>query len=312
VQRVAGILDDAGVEVDLKATEPQGGTAKLVRLAMQEGSDTVLAAGGDGTVHDVLQGMVGTDGVLGVIPMGTANALAHDLRLARSPEIAARVLIHLQPRRIAVGRIEFQNFQGKTDSRFFTVTAGVGADAQLFYDLSASLKNRLGIAAYYAKAVGLWLTRKMEYFSVRSGESEAVQVSQLLAVRIGHFGGLLRELAPGAGLHRNDLRLVLFHTNKRLDYLRYVLRSMLDLHWTGDSIELGHASSVTCLYNESPAQKGGRIFVEADGELLGTLPAKISIVPDALSLLMPGPLMADTRRRAGLSRVARPSFSLDQ
>jgi YegS/Rv2252/BmrU family lipid kinase len=312
VEAVAAVLLGAGVSLELAATEPDGRAAEQARNAIQAGCDTVLAAGGDGTVHDVLQGMVGSDGTLGIIPMGTANALAHDLGLPLSPEKAARALLHSEPRRIAVGKVEYQDFQDHAASRYFTVTTGVGADAHVFYDLNPRVKSSLGISAYYAQAFRLWLTRKMECFTVRTGDAEPIQVSQVLAVRITNFGGVLRELAPGAGLHRNDLRLVLFHTTRRLDYLRYIVRGLLGMSWSGDSIELTNADNVTCLYSDFPQQKQNRIFVEADGELLGTLPVKISIVPDALTLLAPGPLMAYSRRRAIPSRAARPSFSPGQ
>ena len=312
VQAAAHVLALAGVELEIVATEPNGGAGEQARRAVQTGCDTVLAAGGDGTVHDILQGMVGSDGTLGIIPMGTANALAHDLGLPLSPEKAARAALQSEPRRIAVGKVDYQDFQDHAASRYFTVTAGVGADAHLFYDLNPRVKSSFGVSAYYAKAIRLWLTRKMECFAVRTGDAEPIQVSQVLAVRITNFGGVLRELAPGAGLHRNDLRLVLFHTSRRWDYLRYILRGMLGMSWNGDAIELANAQSVACLYNNSPAQKQNRIFVEADGELLGTLPVKISIVPDALTLLTPGPLMAYSRRRAIPSRAAHPSFSPGQ
>jgi YegS/Rv2252/BmrU family lipid kinase len=312
VQAVREVLVQGGIEVEIAATEPNGEAGTQARHAIQVGCDTVLAAGGDGTIHDILQGMVGSDGTLGIVPMGTANALAHDLGLPLSPVKAARALLQSELRRIAVGKVEYQDFQGNAASRYFTVTTGVGADAHLFYDLNPGIKSILGVSAYYAKAFRLWLTRKMECFTVRTGDAEPTQVSQLLAVRITNFGGILRELAPGAGLHRNDLRLVLFHTTRRLDYLRYIVRGLLGMSWSGDSIELAHAASVACLYTNPPAGKERRIFVEADGELLGTLPVKISIVPDALTLLTPGPLMAYSRRRAIPSRAARPSFSPGQ
>jgi diacylglycerol kinase (ATP) len=312
VQAVASVLADAKVELDLVATEPNGETAEQARRAIHAGCDTVVAAGGDGTVHDILQGMVGSDAALGVVPMGTANALAHDLGLSMSPVKAARALLRSEPRRIAVGKVEFQDFQSNAACRYFTVTAGVGADAHLFYELNPRMKSSLGVSAYYVKAFRLWMSHKMQCFAVRTGDAEPIQVSQLLAVRIANFGGLLRELAPGAGLHRNDLRLVLFHTNRRWDYLRYVVRGMLGMNWSGDSIELASFPDASCFYNSPPARKEDRIFVEADGELLGTLPVKISIVPDSFTLLTPGPLMVYNRRRAAPSRVARPSFSLDQ
>jgi diacylglycerol kinase family enzyme len=111
------------------------------------------------------------------------------------------------------------------------------------------------------------------------------QVSQLLAVRINQFGGILRELAPGASLERKALRLVSFKTRNRLLYLAYILRGLFGQRWAVPGIELADAHHVSC--EGSATGPEGRIFVEADGELLGTLPVEITIVPDAFTLLVP-------------------------
>ena len=114
-------------------------------------------------------------------------------------------------------------------------------DAHLFYKLDPLVKRRFGMAAYCAKATGLWLTHKMENFAVEfpeEGRTRRAEVSQLLAVRIRDFGGVLRQLAPGASLDRDDLRLVLFRTRSRLAYLRYVLRGLFGTNWKVPGIEL--------------------------------------------------------------------------
>ena len=76
------ILHQAGIEATAEPTRGQADAAEQARQAIAEGCDTIFACGGDGTAHDVLQGMVGSDAALGIIPLGTANALAHDLRSA--------------------------------------------------------------------------------------------------------------------------------------------------------------------------------------------------------------------------------------
>lgn len=286
VESARAVLRAGGVEAASVATAGPSDAAEQVKQAMAEGCDTVFACGGDGTVHDVVQGLVGSDAALGVIPLGTANSLANDLGLPLSPMGAAQAALTAKPRRIAVGRVAYRDFQGGQNARYFTVTAGVGVDAQLFYRLSSMAKRHLGMAAYYAKATRLWLTHRMEKFAIEmEGETpRRGEVSQLLAVRIRHFGGVLRELAPGASLDRDDLRLVLFHTHSRAAYLSYVLRGLLGVKWQVPGIELVHASRVNCR-PIAPGSSG--IFVEADGELLGTLPVEISAVPDALTILMP-------------------------
>ena len=287
VKAALAVLHQAGVEAIAEPTRGQADAAEQARRAIADGCDTIVACGGDGTAHDVLQGMVGSDAALGIIPLGTANALAHDLRLPLSPVGAARALLTAMPRRIALGRVEYTDFEGHRGSRFFTVAAGIGVDAHLFYKLNPLVKGHLGMAAYYTKATQLWLTHPMEKFVVEIGGNSPVEVSQLLAVRIRNFGGVLRELAPGAALDRDDLRLVLFRTRSRLAYLSYIVRGLVGAQWRVGGIDLAHSRKIDCR-SRADAAADSRIFVEADGELLGTLPAAISVVPDALALLVPG------------------------
>ena len=296
VDTVLAVLRAAGVEASAAATEPAGGVTHQVSEAIAQSCDTIFACGGDGTIHDVLQGMVGTNAALGIIPLGTANSLAHDLRLPLSPARAARAALASIARRVAVGRIQYLDFSGRTCSRYFTVTAGIGVDAHLFYKLNALSKRHLGMMAYYVKATRLWLTHRMEQFAVEIPEavSRRAEVSQLLAVRIQNFGGVLRELAPGACLERNDLRLVLFHTRSRAAYLGYILRGLLGTRWNVPGIELLYSSNASCHALAQDSSPRSRVLVEADGELLGTLPAEISVVRDGLSLLV----HSDQGRRA--------------
>ena len=289
VETAAAVLRQAGVEVVLDPTRGQADATGQVHHAIAHGCDTIFACGGDGTVHDVLQGMVGGRVSLGIIPLGTANALAHDLQLPRSAGAAARSSLTAKPRRVAVGRVEYQDLEGNRGSRFFTVAAGVGLDAHLFYKLNPLVKGHLGMAAYYAQATRLWLTHHMPSFAVEVEPEGQAEVSQLLAVRIRNFGGVLRELAPGASLDRDQLRLVLLRTRSRVAYLRYVLRGLLGARWQVDGIDLLDSVKLRCrsLTEAEDTMSAQRIFVEADGELLGTLPAEISIVPDALTLLAP-------------------------
>lgn len=292
VNAALSVLRASGIEAATAPTRAAADAADQTRQAIAEGCDTVFACGGDGTVHDVLQGLVGTDAALAIIPLGTANSLAHDIRLPLSPEGAAQAYLRAKPRRIAVGRIEYQDFAAKRSSRYFTVTAGIGVDAHLFYKLNPLAKRHLGMAAYVAKATRLWLTHKMEHFAaeiLEAGATRRAEVSQLLAVRIRYFGGVLRELAPGASLERDDLRVVLFHTRSRLAYLRYVIRGLFATEWKVRGIELVHSSHVVCrpLSPSADSAAQSRVFVEADGELLGTLPAQITTIPDAVTLLVP-------------------------
>jgi YegS/Rv2252/BmrU family lipid kinase len=289
------ILRNAGVEADLIAAETRRDGGEATRRAVACGCDTIFACGGDGTIHNIAQVLANSAVALAILPMGTANALAHDLGLPRNATAAAQAALRATPRRVALGRIEYTNFQGKPSTRYFVVAAGVGVDAHLFYKLHSGAKQRMGMTAYYAKAWKLWFTYPMtrfvaEYLENGSDRPKCVEVTELLGVRIRNFGGVLQELAPGASLDRDDLSLVFCRTASRLAYLAYVTRGLLRQRRTIPGIDVTHSASVSCRYRdvsgiETQAQR--KIYVEADGELLGTLPAEITIVPNALTLLAP-------------------------
>lgn len=289
VEAAAAVLRTAGIETEVAPTRAASDAGAQVRMAIRDGFDTVIACGGDGTIHDVLQGIAGREASLGVIPLGTANAMAHDLRLPMNAAAAAKSLLTAVPKRVAVGKIQYRDLNGIPSSRYFTVAAGVGLDAHLFYKLNRLLKDRAGMMAYYAKATHLWMTHRMRYFEAEFSSNGHTlredRLSELLAVRINQFGGVLRELAPGASLARNDMRLVLCRTGSRVLYLAYVFRGMFGLPHKIPGIALNYAEQVTC--RTIPGHKPEDIYVEADGELLGRLPITLSMLPDALTVLVP-------------------------
>src|ERR1035441_10308197 len=306
-----GIIQSAGVRTELTVCRSSQEATDNARCAVAEGSDTVFACGGDGTIHDVIQGLAGTPVALAILPFGTANALAHDLAIPLRPSAAAQVAVEGRVRRIPLGRIEYEDFTGKSSARYFTVAAGIGVDAHLFYKLTAELKNRSGMTAYYLKAWQLWATYNMRRFEVEyangSGERQRALLTELLAVRIRFFGNILRELVPGASLDSSDLRAVMCRTASRNAYLQYVAGALLGHQWDIAGIDLVRCSEVVCRLPEKIGRdlnddgsggpnddSGGgdvhhedRVYVEADGELLGRLPARMTMVPDALSLVVP-------------------------
>jgi len=298
LESVLALLRSANVEAQLVFTDSQAHAEQMARQAMLAGCDTIFACGGDGTIHNIVQVLANTSTALAILPIGTANALAHDLGLPMNIVAAARTALHAPPRRIALGRVRYLDLEGKPSTRFFIVAAGCGVDAHLFYKLQAGTKQRIGMAAYYAKAWHLWFTHPMTRFLIEFAEtgsslSRRANVTELMAVRIRNFGGVLQELAPGAALERNDLRLVICRTASRFAYLLYVTRGLLRRNWKVPGIELAYTGRVSCLYVPAPTttdrtpQEQSKVYVEADGELVGTLPAEITMGPDALTLLAP-------------------------
>ena len=286
---VEAILRGAGVEVKVIATEGSESAGMQAQEAIREGCDTILACGGDGTVHEALQGLVGGSAALGVIPMGTANALAADLGMPSSAARAAKMLLTAAPVRISVGRVFYRDREGGSRSRYFVVAAGIGADAHFFSTLDSGLKRRFGYGAYLVEAFRLWATYNFPIFTAALMETgsdtpRVEQVSQLLAVRIGNFGGAVHKLVPNASIQNSNLSVIAFTTRNRWRYLRFMGAVMARRHSFGGQIELVDCASVECRDLEDAAVPS---FVEADGELLGTLPVRIEGVPQSLTLLIP-------------------------
>ncbi|MGA2359833.1 MAG: diacylglycerol kinase family protein [Terriglobales bacterium] len=285
-----GIIQSAGVRTELTVCRSSQEAADNARCAVAGGSDTVFACGGDGTIHDVIQGLAGTPVALAILPFGTANALAHDLGIPLRPGAAAQAAVDGKSklRRIPLGRIEYEDFNGQSAACYFTVAAGIGVDAHLFYKLTAQLKNRSGMTAYYLKGWHLWATHRMRRFEVEyangSGQRQRALLTELLAVRIRFFGNVLRELVPGASLDCSDLRAVMCRTASRNAYLQYVAGALFGWRPNIAGIDLVSCSEIVC---QLPSAGADRVYVEADGELLGRLPARMTMVPDALSLVVP-------------------------
>jgi YegS/Rv2252/BmrU family lipid kinase len=287
VQKVLAVLKEAGIEAEALETDAPGSARTLARAAVRNGYDTIFACGGDGTVHEVLQSLVGTSVALGVVPLGTANALAKDLGLGTSPVNAVRKLLDAKPTQIPVGRVFYRDEHGTERSRYFTVAAGIGADALLMANMDADLKRRFGYVLYVIEAARIWATNPFPLFSVSfslEGETRASEASQLLAVRVRSFGGALGMLAPGATVRNGTLNFISFKTRSRYRYLRFLLAVVAGRHTFSDDVELVEAKAVNCSARNGSKK---RIYVEADGEVLGSLPARMDVSTEKLTLLVP-------------------------
>jgi YegS/Rv2252/BmrU family lipid kinase len=274
----------AGAELSHWEIDGPGSAAALARKASDQGAEIVVVCGGDGTVHHALQGLARTQTALGVVPFGTANALAASLGLAGDPVRAARKLMTARAERIPVGRILYRNRRGEERDRYFLVAAGVGPDARLMAEMDPGLKRRLGYLLYLVDGFRIWAGGRFPLYQVRLDDGAQRRVSQLLVVRVRSFGGAVGTLLPGASLQSSRLEMLAFATQSRWEYLRFVVGAALGKHPFGPSVERLEAGMVECMPLD-----GGRetLRAEADGEPLGVLPVRMEMVPDALTLLIP-------------------------
>ncbi|HWR36500.1 MAG TPA: diacylglycerol kinase family protein [Clostridia bacterium] len=293
IEAVASVLRAGGIDAALAPTRAAGSAPEQVREALREGCDMVVACGGDGTVHEVLQGLAETssNASLGLIPLGTGNVLAKDLGLPANPIAAARSLLQFRPKRIAAGKLCYCNAAGEAVARYFTVAAGVGAHAQLIYAANANVKQQRGLVAYYTKGFHVLFTHPFAPFEAEvtrvDGETMRGTVQEIVAMRVRSFGGMLKRWMPGGALEHDYLQLVVIRDASRRGLVPYTAATILGSKWRPAGVEIMPAARVLCKPAACPIGETARIHVQADGEIIGQMPLEISIVPNAFTLLMP-------------------------
>ncbi|MGH2467304.1 MAG: diacylglycerol/lipid kinase family protein [Candidatus Limnocylindrales bacterium] len=195
LERVLPTFRAAGWEVDRVHRTPTGEARRLVDQALGDGVELLVSAGGDGTLRDLASAVVGTPLVLGILPGGTANVLAHELGIARRPEWAARLLVTGEERRLDLGRLELP------DGRWarFALSAGLGLDGAALRATDAGLKRRVG-----PLAIALGLARSLpgpHRFGLRllvdGHEAWEGRTWQVLASNASHYAVMLRP-SPSA------------------------------------------------------------------------------------------------------------------
>jgi diacylglycerol kinase family enzyme len=267
----------------------------IARRSIQAGADLILAAGGDGTLNEVIDGMANSTVPVGVLPAGTANVLATEARLGSSMEQAARNLLNCVPRRISLGRL---HCDGR--ARYFLLMAGVGLDAHIVYNISVALKARWGKFAYWAGGFSL-AGRSLPEFIVQIGGKKHL-CSFALVSKVRNYGGDF-EIARDTSLLDDHFEVVLFEGRNSLRYLKYFLGVATNRLRGMSGVSVFRAREVRI-----PAASGRSVYIQVDGEYAGHLPAKIEIVPGALTLLIP-PEYEKRGKGGGSEEIAAPSHT---
>jgi diacylglycerol kinase (ATP) len=292
IARVEEVLRAAGVQIETCATTHMGSAIQQVQEAVARGFDTVVSCGGDGTANEVLNGIMrayaertSIDVALGLVPLGSGNLLASDLGLPSDPVEAAKKLLTYQPREFRPGLVCSQGANGP-EKRYFLVAAGVGADAELMYRTEVEAKERWGRNAYFLEMARMAWHRRYPMFHIEwedeEGNRRQGEAMLAMCVRAGKFPGLLSLVNLGTSLLRHDFCLLLFRTNKIRRFLSYFASVATGRNWKVESVEAIHTKWFRC--TAIPGMS--TIHSQADGELLGVLPAELTIESRPVKLLM--------------------------
>ena len=283
IDAVAKALRSRDVEV---FTEPTNGPGTAGQQVREIDTDLLFACGGDGTVHEAVQGLAHhPSATLGVIPLGSANALARHLKLSLDPVEAALQQLSFVSTKISLGHVSFASDAGRSE-RYFLSLVGAGPDGMLVRELRSTAKQQSGRSAYYVRAARLFATTRFSPFNVTaSGVTQ--QAVSAMAVRISDLGGLFSPLTPAADLHHPQLQLTLTQSPAELSLPAWFGLSWVRLHALNPFTRTLFVDSFQC-------GEGTRapVSVQADGEWLGHTPMSVTLVPDALRILLPN---ADAR-----------------
>ena len=290
LQRSIAVLARQGIDATLIATLGPGTAGAQARCQIEAGCDLIVVAGGDGTINEAANGMAHTSVPMAVLPGGTANVLAREMRLPIQVERAAERIADLKPVRVAAGGLRL----GEGERRWFLCMAGAGLDAEIISHLNYRLKATTGKFAYYVAGFSHVFRPLDEFEVVVDGKS--FEASFALISRVRNYGGDL-EIARGASLLRDDFEVVLFRGTMSARYLRYFVGVALRRVERVKGCTVLRARSVVC---RPPS--GLSKYVQVDGELAGVLPMTAEIVPGAVTLLAPPEYLA--REQAHLAVAA--------
>jgi YegS/Rv2252/BmrU family lipid kinase len=250
--------------MEVRTTSARGEARALAAAAVREGFQTVVAAGGDGTVNEVVNGIAESDAALGILPVGTMNVFATELGLPSNRLEACWDLIGSgNTREIDLPR---------ADGHFFVQLGGIGLDAQVVQETSWDMKRSLGPLSYLISIAQI-AARKPPKLLVQSGDR--TREGSFVLVGNGRFYGGPFVIFNNAKIDDGLLDVLIFKNIGYLDIVRYLHGIIFGTHITLPDVEYFQAPSLAVSSrDETP--------VEVDGEVIGSLPATFGFSPKKL------------------------------
>ena len=273
------VLRSGGWDVTVLATGGAGDARRLAAEAVADGIDVVGVFGGDGTTMQAASALVGSGTALGVLPGGTGNLLAGNLRIPTDPRRAARALLGASPRPFDLGKVRRDDGE-----HYFAVAAGAGIDARIMQETPTVEKQRWGKGAYIATGLRLMSSIESDLYHITvDGQEFEMRASVILVANcaevIPPFIKFRRGIAPDDGYF--DVVAL------RADTFGESLRAIWEFFVESDRASgvaglVGHArGKVVSVSTLLP------VPMQYDGDLAGTTPFTAEIVPGAIQVMAP-------------------------
>jgi len=281
--RLCDFLQAEGAEFDAVLTEEPGHATLLARQALDDGFRTIVAVGGDGTVNEVVNGLVeeGTvdpEVALGIVPCGTGADFTRTLDIPRDYVEACRHLLRLETRLVDLGKVTCV-CEGREVERYFINAAGLGFDGEVC-DLVNRFPKVLGGTIPYLTCllIGLVTYRNKNVVFSFDGQSARGRVNSVVVCNGRYFGGGM-FIAPGAAFDDGLFCVVVLGNLNKLEVVVNLPRIYKGTHLTHPKVSHFAAQEVHVEAQE-------RMFLQAEGELIGEAPATFRVIPQALRVLV--------------------------
>lgn len=274
IARFCDLLRSHNLQVELMNTQAPGDATRLAAQAAQKGATDVIVSGGDGTINEALQGLVGTNARLAIWPRGTANVLANDLKFPLQLELAAEAIVRNKTRRIHIGCAIDEAGGVK---RYFLLMAGIGIDATVARSVRTGLKRRIGKGAFWYAGIGFLLRWNPAPFTMEVAGERFTVTFACVANAASYGGGLV--LTPRAQIDEPEFEILLIDSYSRLRYI-YLLSAVMQ-----GRVKPGTAGA-RYLY-ATQARAMGDAWVQVDGEVIGTTPMRFEIAPETIEVIVP-------------------------
>jgi YegS/Rv2252/BmrU family lipid kinase len=267
---------------ELHETTGQDNLAALARAAIERGCDAIVAAGGDGTVSAVTDAVIGTSAILGIIPLGTTNVLARELKIPLEMDAACSLL---------AGAHEINSLDAmEANGSYYVTQIGIGIDALMIRDTARETKRRFGRLAYvWSACVRLLGFQPRRFQLVVDGRKTGVRASQVLVANCGTLGQ--PPFRWGPNIHPDDGRVdvCVLRARNTLDYLSLAWHVVWGLHTRSPNARYLNARKTVSIAARKP------LPVQADGEIIGETPIEIRVIPRAVRVIAPQSVMSTER-----------------
>ncbi len=274
IKQAFNIFTSGGFSVKVFVTKQKGDAEKIASDSLKENPIMIVAAGGDGTINEIVNGIAGSEIPLAIIPLGTTNVLAKEIGIPENIKDSVNVAMKNFVRKVSLGKITLTG--SPVRKRYFILMAGIGYDGETVYNINENFKKITGKGAYIFSGFKTLLKWNQKELRFLINEREYFAYSAIIGKASKYAGNF--HVTPDVKLTEPFFQIALFKGNSKIDMFRYITGII-----AGKLLKMEDVEFIKC----KDIVIEGSAHIQIDGDYLGMTPGKIEIEKDALRLIYP-------------------------